>query len=714
MKATHTSPSSAAEFRRWLASLDDSALESILNQRPDAAFPLPPGIASLATRLLLRASIAQALTSCTAAELAALEALVVAGAEFNPVGLDSLPQHATPELVESLSAKALVYTPEPGNQVRVPLEVMPALPGDWSLLDTTTFTPDDVRDLPSDQRAILETLLTGGGVGATKDAAPDADPSRPVPQLIAAGMLHRIDTQTVRMPRSVRAALSGHTAAAIPLTPSGRLADEPRTGVEDESVNHAGAAAGLDVVRAMTRLGEELGHHPIALLKDKTVGIRPLGALAKQIDLSAEETARLIGLGFHARLLGRGEPKGGPEGNFLAPTELFYAWHDQPLGERWHVLIETWLSSPWATWESARGLDPDTAHERLPLQRRQVIDVYRRATVALSEEDFWEDLRFSHPIFASRTRTETIDQLRHEAQWLGVVAMGRASGVASDAGCAPALTPPTVDKFISQADMTILAPGPLTPELQRLVDMVADLESPGLASVYRVTDASIRRGMDGGLSGQEIHDFFREHNMGDVPQTIDFLIDDVARRHGTLRSGPALAYVRSDDESLIAQAAASVTELRLLAPTVAIATVPVARVLEALRAAGFAPAAEDEHGVSIDARPQPAVLPTPRAKAPREPAVTANRVSAAVAAVRAADGHEEANSPTAASEPDLDLLHSAARSGRTVAIGYADKNGSLKEVTAVPLSVAGGQVDASVGGRPVRFPLHRITSVELA
>lgn len=713
MKPTISSSSSAADFRRWLASLQDTELETIIAQRPDTALPLPPGIASLATRLLLRASIARALTTCTAAELAALEALAVAGAELTPVAMDDLPEHATKGAVQALADKALVYFSESGADVAIPLEVMPALPSDWSLLDKVTVTPEAIADLPTDQRSILDTLVAGGGVGSTRDAAVDADPSRPVPQLIAAGLLTRIDAGTVRMPRAVRAALSGHTAEAIPLVPSGRLADSPQTG-DDESIDQAGTAAGLEVVRSVARVCEALGQSPIVLLKDKTVGIRPLATLAKQLGFDVEETSRLIGLGFHARLIGRGEPKGGPEGNFLAPTELAETWNDQSLGERWQVLIEAWMDSPWATWESQRGLDPETAHERLTGQREHIVDVYRRATVGLSPAEFWEDLRFSHPLFASRTREETINNLRQEAEWLGLVAQGRATSVAFDAARAVDLTPPTVDKFISQADMTVLTPGPLEPELQRLVELVADLESPGLASVYRVSDASIRRGMDAGLTGDDIRAFFSEHNMGDVPQTITFLIDDVARRHGTLRSGPAMAYIRSDDESLIAQAVAVVPELRQLAPTVAIATVPVAQVLASLRDAGFAPAAEDSQGVSIDARPRPAVLPTPRAKQAREPVITPNRVAAAVAALRAADGNNATAAQPTASEPDLDLLHSAARNGRLVAIGYADKNGALKEVTAVPLSVSGGQLDATVNGRPVRFPLLRITTVELA
>ncbi len=39
------------------------------------------------------------------------------------------------------------------------------------------------------------------------------------------------------------------------------------------------------------------------------------------------------------------------------------------------------------------------------------------------------------------------------------------------------------------------------------------------------------------MTGEEIQAFFAAH--GEVPQTLEFHIGDVAKRHGTLRSGPA-------------------------------------------------------------------------------------------------------------------------------------------------------------------------------
>ncbi|MER0075770.1 hypothetical protein, partial [Corynebacterium sp. KPL3739] len=56
-----TQSSHLPHFRTWLNSLSEEELATILRHRPDVLTPLPPSIAALATRLLLRTSIARAL-----------------------------------------------------------------------------------------------------------------------------------------------------------------------------------------------------------------------------------------------------------------------------------------------------------------------------------------------------------------------------------------------------------------------------------------------------------------------------------------------------------------------------------------------------------------------------------------------------------------------------------------------------------------------------
>ncbi|NED65992.1 hypothetical protein G3I15_34215, partial [Streptomyces sp. SID10244] len=63
--------------------------------------------------------------------------------------------------------------------------------------------PEDLRAtidaLDERERNLLETLSRGPALGRSRDAAPDADPDSPVARLLAAGLLARIDDQTVEL-----------------------------------------------------------------------------------------------------------------------------------------------------------------------------------------------------------------------------------------------------------------------------------------------------------------------------------------------------------------------------------------------------------------------------------------------------------------------------------------------------------------------------------
>lgn len=672
-----TQSSHLPHFRTWLNSLSEEELATILRHRPDVLNPLPPSIAALATRLLLRTSIARALAECNAQQLAMLEDIAKRGGELAEV------EDHNPEITRELKERGLAF-----GAVQIPPEVMPALPTGWSLLNQLEVSPATIDALAEDERHVLATLARSNGIGITRET----NPSHPVPRLIAKQLLQRVDSQTVRLPREVHRAMKGHSVPHIPTEPSARRG-EPTA---DRKADDAGTAAGLSVVRGMQQLISALGARPIELLKDKTVGVRPLAQLSKQLDIAEPELRRLITLGLSTRLINRGEPSG-YEGNFLAPTDSAQEWLDAGLAAQWRVLLAAWEHSPWTPWESGRVLSTST--DRLPKFRRHILDVYLNSAEPLSTEEFREDLHFAFPLFATHTSPETIDELHREAEWIGAIALGRATSVLIDGfDAADSLTPETIDYFLVQADMTVLVPGPLEPAAHHTLESLADLESPGLASVYRISDASLRRGLDRGMTGTEIRDFFAAH--GDVPHMLAFHIEDIAKRHGTLRSGPALSYLRSEDPALL-QIATKAAPLRLLAPTVAISQLRVSELLERLREYGLSPAAEDESGASLSIAPEPATLPTPSPRAQSAPPDIARAL-------------RNLTTGEAPSLPNLDLVHAAARTARPITIGYADKNGNTKTRTVTPLTVAGGQIDArATDGSTIRFPLHRITSVTL-
>ena len=297
------------------------------------------------------------------------------------------------------------------------------------------------------------------------------------------------------------------------------------------------------------------------------------------------------------------------------------------------------------------------------------------------------------------------------------------------------LLPEPLDHVLLQADLTAVAPGPLRRPLAEMLDVLADVESKGGATVYRFTPASVRRALDAGRAAADLHAFLAAHSRTPVPQPLAYLIDDVARKHGHLRIGSASAYVRCDDDALLneilADKRAAALRLRRLAPTVLAAQADPATLLEGLRAMGLAPAAESAEGDvlithALAHRTPPRTPPAPVPEGP--PAPDAVLLGAALRAIRAgdlastaprkeaprADGTEL---PRTSSAETLATMQAAVLTNEAVWIGYVNAEGAASQRVIAPIRVEGGFVTAydHTADEVRTYPLHRITGVaELA
>ncbi|MFD7434615.1 helicase-associated domain-containing protein [Streptomyces sp. NPDC059861] len=297
------------------------------------------------------------------------------------------------------------------------------------------------------------------------------------------------------------------------------------------------------------------------------------------------------------------------------------------------------------------------------------------------------------------------------------------------------LLPEPLDHVLLQADLTAVAPGPLQRHLADMLDVLADVESKGGATVYRFTPASVRRALDAGRAASDLHAFLTEHSRTPVPQPLAYLIDDVARRHGHLRVGAASAYVRCDDDAMLneilADKRSAGLRLRRLAPTVLAAQADPAALLEGLRAMGFAPAAESAEGDVLITRAHahrtpPRTPPEPVPEGP--PAPDPTLLAAAIRAIRAGDlastTPRKSPEPTAggalprtSSAETLATVQAAVLTGQALWIGYVNAEGAASQRVIAPVRVEGGFVTAydHTADEVRTYPLHRITGVaELA
>ena len=217
--------------------------------------------------------------------------------------------------------------------------------------------------------------------------------------------------------------------------------------------------------------------------------------------------------------------------------------------------------------------------------------------------------------------------------------------------------------------------------------------------------------MDAGWSAEDALGWLRAHASTPVPQPLEYLLGDVARRHGAVHVGPALSFVTSEDDAQLStflrlpQAAA--LGLRRLAPGVVVAAAEPDELLEALRDAGLSPVAEDAHGRGLPAPPVPRA-PASRLTQPTAPPRTADVAAAVVAADQRA-----ATASTAAAA--LDDLRIATRDGLPVRVTWVENDGRSTQRDLAPLDLSAGLVRAvdRTNAQIVTIALSRIAAVEL-
>jgi hypothetical protein len=120
-----------------------------------------------------------------------------------------------------------------------------------------------------------------------------------------------------------------------------------------------------------------------------------------------------------------------------------------------------------------------------------------------------------------------------------------------------ALLPPTQDRLICQADLTLIAPGPLTTAVEKKLRSFVDIEQVGMASSYRINALSVSHGLETGLSEADITELLVSLSGRELPQPLAYLIRDVAQKFGQLRVTQSLTEhnctISSQDEILLKQ-----------------------------------------------------------------------------------------------------------------------------------------------------------------
>jgi hypothetical protein len=773
-------PRSLAEELR---ARDDRALAALLRERPDLRTPVPADLAALAARATTRPSVQRALDHLDQFTLQVLDAVVLVPDRSTVADVQQLVGPDVTGALDTLRRQALVYGADDDLTVaRTAREIIgdPAglgpsadqalrghgpsrLAGLLADLDLISCGDpvEDARSVsrflsdadavegllaPADSavRDLLTALTWGSPAGRLERAdrpVRRATAQTPVEWLLARGLLIAIDRNTVVLPREVGLQLRGGRAHAdVAATPPAPVV----TDVEPARTDHAAAGAAATFVRLVDDLLEAWSSDPPKALRTGGLGVRDRARTAAILEVDQEQLNFFLETAHAAGLLAMG----GEDDEVWLPTTVYDAWRTESVAARWWILASAWLTTMRVAGLSGskddRGkvlapLGPELARSIAPAVRRDVLEALLAlpAGQATTTESVNERLRWRTPRLFGRLRDGLVTWTMSEAELLGLTsggALGRAGRLlvtGDDDGAVAALEdllPQPLDHVLLQADLTAVAPGPLNGDLAQKLAILADVESRGGATVYRLSYASIRRALDVGWSSADVLELLANHSRTPVPQPLAYLVEDVARRHGRVRVGMASAYLRCDDSATLSEILADrrVSRLRLrrLAPTVLAAQAPLDAVLATLREMGHAPAAESSEGDIVvrrrDARraSPPGRLASPRPLAALPPAV----LTAAVHAIRAGDrARTVLKRPTATSgvggppsSPTIDvlaLLQESAATGETLWIGYVDAHGQATQRLIEPRVVEGGFVEAfdHLRQETRRFAVHRIT-----
>ena len=118
--------------------------------------------------------------------------------------------------------------------------------------------------------------------------------------------------------------------------------------------------------------------------------------------------------------------------------------------------------------------------------------------------------------------------------------------------------PQTQHSLIVQADLSLIAPGPLDTATELVLRKFAQIEQVAVASSFRMSALSLSHGLECGLTLDEIRQMLLELNGKALPQPVEYLLREAETRFGrlTVASGPGgaeKAVVRSSDAILLTQ-----------------------------------------------------------------------------------------------------------------------------------------------------------------
>jgi len=723
-------------FSDYLRSVDDAALLNLFTARPDLVTPVPPDIASLAVRACSAPSLARAIDSLNQWQFQVLEAAASLNEPFLEKSVVSLTDKEAKSALEHLVTVGLVYPSEDGMRLPTQLrDVIGTEPAGLGPASMAKLKLSELESAPADAKKVLERLVWGpprGSVGDIKNPGPG------VTWLLEKKFLVPLDQRTVILPREVAIALRGGKIHKERFIKQPLLSGSKR---DEGQINLAAIANVSTVLRWVEELLNFWADEPADALRAGGLGVRDLKIISTHLGVDESCTAFVAELAYLASLISFDAD------DRILPSSKFDIWLMQTPADRWQMLASQWLITSRVSGlvgrveaKNVAALGPELDRVNAARVRALTLDLLRENHgIAPEWNSFKEVLSWRAPVRRnSSLQDELAEWTLREAEWLGITGQGALSKFGAqfldgdDLSSINEDLPKTVDHILIQSDNTAIAPGPLEHEISQALAMMAEIESRGGATVYRFTESTIRRALDHGKTGDEIKTFLIKTSKTPMPQPLEYLIADVAKKHGKLRVGNTSSFIRCEDTALISQIMndkkLEILALRRIAPEVVICDMDATDAMRVLRECGYLPAGESANGMILTGPKTNRALTKPRP--PRVIGeVEIPDIESLKTAIRALRTGEKSTYrqtrlrqvasealgqlPRTTANETMEILNQFIIDEKTLSIGYADNNGGVTHRIIDPIRISAGALVARdhATGEVQSFRIPRITGV---
>lgn len=697
-----TEPRTLADAIRGM---DERHLVALLLARPDLAQPRPTSLGDLIERAGSPTSAAMAVDRLDTWQRAVAEALAASGEPTTARTLARLLDAevaAVKSAITALTSRALAWSSN-ARTASVQLTRAAAMAFGPYPAGLAQPSPVPLSDQAIDaalaaadreEHEVLQRLVWHHPLGRLRNAQrpiTTVNAATPSERLVAAKLLRPVSEDSVVLAREVSLRLREGRLFPVPIP-----TQPPVMPAADATPVQANAALGtaVEALEAFTTLVEDVIALSPKVLSTGGLGRRDLKSLS--VGGNEKTTALMLALARHTGMIATHGPA------WLA-TAAFDRWAGQDAWTQWRELVQAWAQLD--RWPSPTS-DPllPTGQRSIVGLRRALLTELRRAPAGtpMGAELLAARVTWRYPAWPTEQTGVGAQHLAEEATALGVIALGRTSHlleVTEDPGF-----PTPTHQFVVQADLTAMPIGPLQVAVRRRLALLTARDLTG----RHFTPATIRRGLDQGLSSEQIIEWLTAHSLTPLPQPLTYLIGDVARQHGQIKVMPAAAVITIEDpallEALLRSPEAQLLGMAKIGPQAVATQGDVTEVVELLRGLGHAPVAQSADGELLQApRPRRATHGHPPATEPEAP--TKDQVALVARQLLLPD-------PGVLADDLVATLHGAQMSGDWVQVTHVDSQGRPRTDTARILGVAAGHVRiVRRASPPVTVPLARVVGI---